>query len=395
MRILFVAPRYHTNQHPIVAALQAHGYQVHFLVQYQGQSEEYSLLEPARIRYAAGFRLVYFLVRWLAKDGQRDIDFESRYGLPALVPLYRKISRIDPQLVILRNSNWISIGAFLIAKALGKPVLFYTQGPLHGPVSRRRKLLYRLYSTILRGPMPEITPVLGDPHRFIKGNPHAHYLPFVAPQAAQKDPATFYTGERVNILAIGKFEPRKNHLLLLQAIEQLRAQYPIRLTLIGEVSTPQHAAHLQEIIAYIAQHNLQGCVEIRRNLPYAQVQEEYLRHDLFILASRDEPASIAVLEAMAHGLPVISSADNGTSCYIQPGQNGYIIQSRRPESLLSDLIDKLTLLLRDKDHLMQMGAKSYELTQRIYNGEAYCRALTQIVERYFGKQIPDRNEHVR
>ena len=44
--ILFVAPRYHTNQVGIVRALMNHGHDVHFHVRTKGFTEDYSLVEP-------------------------------------------------------------------------------------------------------------------------------------------------------------------------------------------------------------------------------------------------------------------------------------------------------------------------------------------------------------
>ena len=50
----------------------------------------------------------------------------------------------------------------------------------------------------------------------------------------------------VNVLAIGKFEARKNHRLLLRALTGLSERHPIRATIIGECSTETHRRELAE-----------------------------------------------------------------------------------------------------------------------------------------------------
>ena len=71
-----------------------------------------------------------------------------------------------------------------------------------------------------------------------------------------------------------------------------------------------------------------------------------------MLPSVNEPASVSNLEAMSHGLAVITTDSNQTSCYTEPGENGYVIKSNDLEDL-----KKLEILINDKTKLKKFGYK--------------------------------------
>ena len=185
----------------------------------------------------------------------------------------------------------------------------------------------------------------------------------------------WFRDDCINILHIGKYEPRKNHLMFLQAVGRLSRKYPIRATIIGERSTLDHKREFEKLERHRASWRLENQVEMKFNLSFGEVQEEYRRHDVFVLASRDEPAAISPLEAMAHSLPVICSDSNGTMCYIRPGGNGFVFRTDDAD----DLEMCLERILKDRKRLIQMGRFSHELVVSEHSPERYVRSLMNIV----------------
>ena len=55
MRVLYVAPRYHTNQIPVMKGWQAGGHEVVFISQFAGTPEDYTVLKPIILGYSRIF----------------------------------------------------------------------------------------------------------------------------------------------------------------------------------------------------------------------------------------------------------------------------------------------------------------------------------------------------
>ena len=182
-------------------------------------------------------------------------------------------------------------------------------------------------------------------------------------------------GDAVNVLSIGKYQRRKNHRLLLRAIARLSARFAVRATFIGECTTPEHRRELAELKRIRDAEGLRDRVRLENNLPYQEVQRELSVHDVFVLASRTEPATVSQLEAMAHSLPIICSDANGTKCYVRPGENGYIVRTDDAD----DLERKLEAVVRDRDRLMRMGARSHALVVSEHAPHKYVRTMLALV----------------
>jgi UDP-glucose:(heptosyl)LPS alpha-1,3-glucosyltransferase len=53
----------------------------------------------------------------------------------------------------------------------------------------------------------------------------------------------------------------------------------------------------------------------------------YAAADFFVLPTRHDPCSLVVLEALAMGLPVISTKQNGACEIMTPGEHGFVLQN--------------------------------------------------------------------
>jgi len=89
-------------------------------------------------------------------------------------------------------------------------------------------------------------------------------------------------------------------------------------------------------------------------LPYLQIS------DLFVLASIAEGVSVAVLEAMACGLPVIATSVGGIPEIIQHQETGWLISPDDTDGLLSGILT----LLSDEDSGERLGKKAREYVSR-------------------------------
>ena len=370
MHFLFTAPRYHTNQHFAAKALVDAGHRVSFLVVGRGHSETYGAVHPEVLGLSTASRA---LGRALARLS--GWPFESEYAAPPAFKFWRRMRALAPDVVIIRNpTSWFGRLAVVTARLNGCIVVFYTQNRLHRPIDRLRRFIHA--SRVRAARARWITPVLGDPDRYPPAVGAMRYVPFVMEPQTPPERKAWFAGNAVNVLSIGKFQRRKNHHLLLRAIGSLSARHPVRATVIGECTTSEHRRELAELESMRDANGLHDRVRLESNLPYPEVQKELAVHDVFVLASRDEPAIVSHLEAMAHSLPVICSDANGTKCYVRAGENGFVVRSGDA----GDLERRLEALVRDRDRLVRMGARSYELVLSEHAPRKYVDTMLALVE---------------
>lgn len=368
MHFLFTAPRYHTNQHFAMKALLDAGHQVSFLALTRGHSEEYESLTPTILGHSSVFGAAHRLFTW-----PKGSSLGTNAGIPPILKFWSEVRRRRPTVVVVRNPNSaFGLLSVLAAKAVRAQLIFYTQTRKYRRLSLWRKAV-RSFALWATG-ADWITPVLGSPETAGPAHSRLHYVPFVSRPTTSPQEKIWFRGGTINIIAIGKFQGRKNHGMLLDAVSRLTASFRIHLTLIGECTTEEHQQELESIRYRVEALRLGDKVDIRVNLSFADVQNEYPRHDLFVLASRDDPAAVSPLEAMANSLPVICSDSNGTECYIRRGENGFVFST--------DDLDELTKCIKeaviDRHRLMEMGALSYQLVVEEHSPQSYVNALASI-----------------
>jgi glycosyltransferase involved in cell wall biosynthesis len=111
-------------------------------------------------------------------------------------------------------------------------------------------------------------------------------------------------GETLQLLCVATLIPRKGHELLLEALAALAASR-WRLTCVGSLTrSPQTVAQLR---AQVQRLGLASQVTLAGELDAEALSRLYAQADLFVLPTRFEGYGMAVAEALAHGLPVIST----------------------------------------------------------------------------------------
>jgi glycosyltransferase involved in cell wall biosynthesis len=81
----------------------------------------------------------------------------------------------------------------------------------------------------------------------------------------------------------------------------------------------------EELMALARSLRLGNACEFRGRVPHEQIAEEYGRADVLVSASASETFGMSLLEAMASGLPVISTLNDGALEIVEHGETGYLI----------------------------------------------------------------------
>ena len=371
MHFLYTAPRYHTNQHYPVSSLLAAGHEVSFLVLRRGESETYEAVEPVVLGTSRFFDLIRRVASLVPGIGYSDVG-----GLPPVVRFILEVRARRPDVLVVRNpSSMFGLLAVFASKVAGSRLIFYSQSSRHFGADSSSRFLVRLLCRATDANW--FTPVFSVSGSHPSIDDPVRYVPFVIPGQLSADAKRWFVSGTVNLLAVGKFEPRKNHCLFLDAIAALSQRHRVSATIIGECSTRRHRRELARVRQYRHRLGLDDQVTIELNVPFAEVQSHYSRHDVFVLASRDEPAAVSPLEAMAHSLPVVCSDTNGTRCYIRPGENGYVFRTDD----LDDLVDGLDGMLACREGLVDMGRRSYELVETEHAPARYADSLVAMASK--------------
>lgn len=110
------------------------------------------------------------------------------------------------------------------------------------------------------------------------------------------------TRESPAIVCVGSLTPKKNHAVLIEAVIRARTQgIPIRLDIIGE------GAERPQLEALIRAKGAGEYIRLVGELSHDKVLVAYAHAQIFALPSLWEGSPNVLLEAMAHGLPVIAS----------------------------------------------------------------------------------------
>ncbi len=151
------------------------------------------------------------------------------------------------------------------------------------------------------------------------------------------------TDREICFLTVANDPARKGVAELLRATAALQREgISIRAVVVGR-SNPRSARRLA--------HRL-GCGQSVSFLPaMSDIRNAYAAADVFVLPTWYDPCSLTVLEAMASGLPVVTTWCNGASELVEDGREGFVIDSPADlKGLLSRMRD-----LYDTERRSRMG----------------------------------------
>ncbi len=151
------------------------------------------------------------------------------------------------------------------------------------------------------------------------------------------------------------FRPRKGLEVLLESLARMRKEgLPVRLLAVGPFETPEYEA---TIMALVKELSLEEAIEWTGFTD--DVGAQLRRMDLFILPSLfGEGLPMVILEAMAAGVPVVSTRVEGVPEAIRDGEDGALAEPGDVESLV-DAISRIVSGKRDWSTLRENALKRH------------------------------------
>lgn len=171
------------------------------------------------------------------------------------------------------------------------------------------------------------------------------------------------------ILCTGRLTWKKGFDYLLAALTRLNQQgHPFRVQIIG-------GGELQSVLRFsIEDMGLSSQVELCGFVPPDKVLEMLNAADLFILSSHEEGISNAALEAMACGLPVVTTNAGGMAEAVRDGIDGFVVPVRD----IAAMADRIARLLADPALREQMGRSARARVEAEFSLERQARVFEEM-----------------
>ncbi len=172
----------------------------------------------------------------------------------------------------------------------------------------------------------------------------------VIPNPCRLRPQNPSTLNHNRIIAVGRLVYEKNHRDLLKAFFTLVGDFPQwRLDIFG--NGPKYKELEDQIVAA-------GLSEkVGLKAPVENIEKELLSSSIFVCTSLFESFSLAIVEAMGCGLPVVSyNCPYGPREIIKDGENGFLVSHGN----VNMLAEKLRVLMEDEFIRKKMGGRARE-----------------------------------
>ncbi len=157
-----------------------------------------------------------------------------------------------------------------------------------------------------------------------------------------------------SVIAIGRLEPVKGFDMLIKAFAQSAKQHPDwTLKIVGDGSRRDQLQALATTLQISDRVIWEGSVK--------EPEKELHRSDLFVLSSRYEGFPMALLEAMACGLPVVSfDCPSGPREIIHDGEDGLLV----PPNEIDALATAISRLMSSEDERKRLGRRAADVVNR-------------------------------
>ena len=175
------------------------------------------------------------------------------------------------------------------------------------------------------------------------------------------------------VTSVGNIRRVKGYDILIKAAASIMPHFPgVSFNIAGDVLEPDYFAELQAMVLDLNLsdrfHFVGGVADLQQHLSTA---------DIFVLPSRSEGFSNAIVEAMAASLPVIATDVGGNAEAVQHGVSGLLVPPDDPDALYA----AITRLLSNPTLTKAMGAAGNSLAAKYFTTEAMMTRIASTYEK--------------
>lgn len=179
-------------------------------------------------------------------------------------------------------------------------------------------------------------------------------------------PKCDYENARKEIVSVGRLEPQKNQKLLIEAFSKIEDKYPEYILKIYGTGSLE-----QKLKEQIRNLSLEFKVFLMGNSNH--ILEDIKEASLFVLSSDFEGLPNSLIEAMALGLPCLSTdcSPGGAREVIKNGENGLLTKCGD----INQLAEAMMFLLKKRSRSIEFGQKAMRIREKVESSHIADRWL--------------------
>ena len=264
----------------------------------------------------------------------------------------------------LRRSNGVDLFVYAETKRLPRNII--------------SRLLLRLFIFILKANISHVNKILvyTEEGKDFLGNYIEESKIVVLPAPVdvdffRPDLEKIYMANGVTrLLMNARFVPYKRHLDVLQAIKDLKDKgFQVKLSLIGRPGGNELAIR-ERVSALGLDEDISFLAPVRPD----QMRDIYVEHDVLVLPSYNEAIGMVVPEAMACGIPTITSDTVGANVYVETGETGLVFKTGDVADLVFS-IEKIGT----REVLAKMGKNARKVIENSYSLEKITKRFEEVI----------------
>jgi len=311
----------------------------------------------------------------------RILDAPPRAGtLKTTLRLRALMRRERPDLVL--SYNWGAFDAVFAAQSLGLPIVHHEDG--FGPDETRQQKKRRAFTR--RMILPRVKAVVvpsknleriareewGLPERLVRWIPNGIAIERFAPRdgAPALRRALGIPAAAPVIGFVGHLRPEKNPKRFLQACARVERELGMHALVLGD--GPERPA-----LDQLAAHNAALFERVHLVGHVADPREHYRAMDVLCISSDTEQMPVALLEAMASALPVVSTEVGDVRAILPEAQQALVVEAAGRETAWP-LAEALTAVLKDPARREALGAANRARVEERFGFERMLAAYAGV-----------------
>ena len=332
-----------------------------------------------------------FLIKWFNVNVHKDFSTLGRKGILKIWPninLYMQFRKLvadfrpDLILVPLSQSTIGFLKDSIYIKLAGKKsaILIILHGSnLLNWLENSSWITKTYFSWVMKSPNGVI--VLGEKLRYLFKAWFREDQIYVVPNGLNFSFGSFEKTSTENILIrfIGSLIRSKGILELVQAIGLLNKKHKNTRLIINGIWRDKGLKHEIEQLIY----SQALPVSYEGEVTGSEKELAYKNSDIFVFTpNKPEGHPYVIIEAMAAGLPIISTDQGAITESVIDGVNGFIVKPNCPE----DIAEKLIYLIENPQERKRMGQESRGLYEKNFTEEKMVARLTEVFNKVFAQK---------